>query len=70
MVPNGWKLVEANDICSSISVGVVIKPSQYYVEKDKGVKAFRSAIVIGFIFQMRVIKQIRKANSKLAMFLL
>ena len=45
MVPNGWKLVEANDICSSISVGVVIKPSQYYVEKDKGVKAFRSANV-------------------------
>lgn len=50
MVPNGWKLVEAKEVCKSISVGVVIKPTQYYVEEDEGVKAFRSANVReGFI---------------------
>ncbi|KZZ46927.1 hypothetical protein A3759_06180 [Thalassolituus sp. HI0120] len=50
MVPNGWKLVEAKDVCESISVGVVIKPTQYYVEESEGVKAFRSANVReGFI---------------------
>ncbi len=40
MMPNGWKLVEAQDVCKSISVGVVIKPTQYYVEEADGVKAF------------------------------
>ncbi|MGN5094956.1 restriction endonuclease subunit S [Aeromonas sp. 61P] len=50
MVPNGWKLVEAKDVCESISVGVVIKPTQYYIEESEGVKAFRSANVReGFI---------------------
>jgi type I restriction enzyme S subunit len=47
---NGWRLVEAQEICETISVGVVIKPSQYYVEEGTGVKAFRSANVReGFI---------------------
>ena len=45
MVPKGWRLVEAQEICNSISVGVVIKPSQYYVTESEGVKAFRSANV-------------------------
>lgn len=50
MIPQSWKLVEAQDICHSISVGVVIKPSQYYVQENHGVKAFRSANVReGFI---------------------
>ena len=50
MVPNGWSLVEAKDICKSISVGVVIKPTQYYVPEHEGIKAFRSANVReGFI---------------------
>ena len=50
MVPEGWDLVDASDVCSSISVGVVIKPSQYYVSEEVGVKAFRSANVReGFI---------------------
>lgn len=50
MVPSGWSLVEAQDVCSSISVGVVIKPTQYYVPASEGVKAFRSANVReGFI---------------------
>ena len=45
MVPKGWRLVDAQEICHSISVGVVIKPSQYYVPESEGVKAFRSANV-------------------------
>jgi type I restriction enzyme S subunit len=50
MVPSGWELVQAKDICKSISVGVVIKPSQYYVSEEDGIKAFRSANVReGFI---------------------
>ncbi|HBY7279848.1 TPA: restriction endonuclease subunit S, partial [Klebsiella pneumoniae] len=40
----------AQDVCKSISVGVVIKPTQYYVPEGYGVKAFRSANVReGFI---------------------
>ncbi|WP_201160594.1 restriction endonuclease subunit S [Klebsiella grimontii] len=50
MVPEEWAVVEAHEICESIFVGVVIKPSQYYVEEKIGVKAFRSANVReGFI---------------------
>ena len=50
IVPTEWSLVEAQDICHSISVGVVIKPSQYYVSSNVGIKAFRSANVReGFI---------------------
>ena len=50
MLPEGWSLVEAKEVCKSISVGVVIKPTQYYVDESKGVKAFRSANVReGFI---------------------
>ncbi|EMW8798457.1 restriction endonuclease subunit S [Escherichia coli] len=50
MVPKGWSSVQAQDVCKSISVGVVIKPTQYYVREGYGVKAFRSANVReGFI---------------------
>jgi type I restriction enzyme S subunit len=50
MIPSNWTLVEANDLCHSIFVGIVIKPSQYYVDDPQGVKAFRSANVReGFI---------------------
>lgn len=50
MVPEGWTVVEAKEICESISVGVVIKPSQYYVDESVGIKSFRSANVReGFI---------------------
>lgn len=50
MVPKGWSLVDTVEICESISVGVVIKPSQYYVDESVGIKAFRSANVReGFI---------------------
>lgn len=50
MVPEGWSLVDTIEICESIFVGVVIKPSQYYVDESLGIKAFRSANVReGFI---------------------
>lgn len=45
MVPNGWITKQVKDICSQVSVGIVIKPAQYYVDKDQGVRAFRSANV-------------------------
>lgn len=45
MIPEGWHLCAANDLCHSISVGIVIKPSQYYVSEYNGIKAFRSANV-------------------------
>lgn len=45
MVPEGWELVLANDVCKSISVGVVIQPSKFYTTADDGIKAFRSANV-------------------------
>ena len=45
MVPNGWDLVEAQDICQRISVGIVVKPKDYYVPEGEGVRAFRSANV-------------------------
>lgn len=32
------------DVCNNIKVGIVIKPTQYYVERD-GIKAFRNANV-------------------------
>ncbi len=68
MVPKGWSLVEAKEICNSISVGVVIKPSQYYVEEREGVKAFRSANVReGFINDSNWVyfsEEEHKANKK------
>ncbi|MEP5230453.1 MAG: restriction endonuclease subunit S [Alloalcanivorax sp.] len=45
MVPEGWKELPAKDVCKSITVGVVIKPSEYYVAEGEGVRAFRSANV-------------------------
>lgn len=50
MVPEGWEELPAKDACKSITVGVVIKPSEYYVSEGEGVRAFRSANVReGFI---------------------
>lgn len=39
-VPESWEVVRCEDVCDTISVGIVVKPSSYYV-KD-GVPAFRS----------------------------
>lgn len=50
MIPEGWREVTAEELCSRISVGIVIKPTQYYVDKEQGVRAFRSAnIGEGFV---------------------
>lgn len=39
-VPESWLVVRCEDACDTISVGIVVKPSTYYV--PKGVPAFRS----------------------------
>jgi type I restriction enzyme, S subunit len=39
----GWRHASVEEICDRVSVGIVIKPSQYYVENGEGVRAFRSA---------------------------
>lgn len=32
-------------VCHDVKVGIVIKPSQYYTDEEKGIPAFRSANV-------------------------
>lgn len=50
MIPEGWREATAEELCSRISVGIVIKPTQYYVDEGQGVRAFRSAnIGEGFV---------------------
>ena len=39
--PYQWPVVNVEDV-ASVSVGVVIKPAQYYTDAEHGVKAFRS----------------------------
>ena len=39
-----WKRVRFADVCSEFNVGIVIKPTRYYV-KDGGLRAFRNANV-------------------------
>ncbi|WP_372635211.1 restriction endonuclease subunit S [Alcanivorax jadensis] len=38
--PRGWDVVKADELCSRITVGIVVKPASYY--RDKGVPAIRS----------------------------
>jgi len=40
---DGWRHATVEEICQRVSVGIVIKPSQYYVENGDGIRAFRSA---------------------------
>jgi len=42
-IPEEWPLTTAEEVCTQISVGIVIKPSQYYAET--GIRCFRSANV-------------------------
>ena len=50
MIPEGWQEATAEELCSRISVGIVIKPTQYYVNEGRGIRAFRSAnIGEGFV---------------------
>jgi type I restriction enzyme S subunit len=39
-VPKSWEVARCEDVCDTISVGIVVKPSSYYVKQ--GVPAFRS----------------------------
>lgn len=39
-IPKSWELVRCDDVCDTISVGIVVNPSSYYV--PLGVPAFRS----------------------------
>jgi type I restriction enzyme S subunit len=39
-VPESWDVVRCEEVCDTISVGIVVKPSSYYVKE--GVPAFRS----------------------------
>ena len=43
-----WQQVLVKDVCCDIKVGIVIKPSQYYTDREKGTPAFRSANVREF----------------------
>jgi type I restriction enzyme S subunit len=40
-----WRRVHVADVCETVSVGIVVQPSQYYVDAGKGIRAFRSANV-------------------------
>ena len=39
----GWRRLTVEEICERVSVGIVVKPAQYYVDAEDGIKAFRSA---------------------------
>ena len=40
-----WKRCTVGSVCNDVKVGIVIKPSQYYTNKNEGTPAFRSANV-------------------------
>lgn len=42
---SGWRHVNVEDVCETVSVGIVVQPTQYYVSPEDGVRAFRSANV-------------------------
>jgi type I restriction enzyme S subunit len=42
VIPHGWREATVEEICETVSVGIVIRPTQYYTTADKGIKAFRS----------------------------
>jgi len=42
---NAWRRVNVEDVCTAVSVGIVVQPTQYYVAAEDGVRAFRSANV-------------------------
>ena len=38
----GWQYAPVEEICETVSVGIVVRPAQYYVPNGQGVRAFRS----------------------------
>lgn len=43
MIPREWHYTSVQEACELVSVGIVIRPAQYYVDAGAGVRAFRSA---------------------------
>lgn len=68
MTLRGWKTDAVGNLCTRISVGIVVKPSQYYIDDRKGVRAFRSANVgLGKIIDrdwVYISEEGHKANAK------
>lgn len=50
MIPDGWQSRAIGEVCDAVSVGIVVRPAQYYVSATEGVRAFRSAnIGVGYV---------------------
>jgi type I restriction enzyme, S subunit len=45
MLPKDWKKITVAEACETVSVGIVVNPSSYYVNAGKGIRAFRSGNV-------------------------
>ncbi|WP_295909937.1 restriction endonuclease subunit S [uncultured Xanthomonas sp.] len=45
MLPKQWTYTTVADACETVSVGIVVNPSSYYVDASQGVRAFRSGNV-------------------------
>jgi type I restriction enzyme S subunit len=45
MLPKGWTHTSVADACETVSVGIVVNPSSYYVNAENGIRAFRSGNV-------------------------
>lgn len=62
-----WNNKFVREICNDIKVGIVIKPSQYYTDKEHGIPAFRSANVREFHIDSKewvYINDIGQENNK------
>ena len=42
---SGWRKMTVASVCKEVSVGIVIRPAQYYTNEESGVKTFRSTNV-------------------------
>ena len=42
-IPETWEWCRLHEVCAENSVGIVIRPTQYYTTSDKGIPAFRNA---------------------------
>lgn len=62
-IPEGWEVCMASEVADEVMVGVVIKPTQYYV--DSGVPALRSANVREGGLTMENLKYFSKESNDL-----
>ncbi|MBN2427536.1 MAG: restriction endonuclease subunit S [Deltaproteobacteria bacterium] len=66
LVPESWEVLPCEEVCEKITVGIVVKPSSYYVAE--GVPAFRSQNVREDRLQFEPIVYIsKKANNGLVL---